>query len=230
MRREWEPEDLIACWTLVEDDWRLVANKRGGSRLAFALLLKFFELEGRFPRHVGELPRQAPSGTECSVGSTSSLQCVYSDPNVTVTPACKRLLQTAPRTHVQPRNSQVQPMSTHDNCTNSGLQPKYANAGNTQYYSATLWAYQAPGYFCYFLTVWNGSQNYFDFDDYWYINVRIWHCGSPWPGEQGTGTGPPAQLRTSVIYYGTCGAQADDAGSWGYIDYVQEYFPYVHIG
>jgi hypothetical protein len=59
MRREWEPEDLIACWTQVEDDWRLVANKRGGSRLAFALLLKFFELEGRFPRHLGEVPRQA---------------------------------------------------------------------------------------------------------------------------------------------------------------------------
>jgi hypothetical protein len=42
MRREWEPEDLIACWTLVEDDWRLVANKRGGSRLAFAGLATFF--------------------------------------------------------------------------------------------------------------------------------------------------------------------------------------------
>ncbi|TMD97620.1 MAG: DUF4158 domain-containing protein, partial [Chloroflexi bacterium] len=59
MRREWEPEDLIACWTLVDDDWRHLANKRGRSRLAFALFLKFFELEGRFPRHAGELPRQA---------------------------------------------------------------------------------------------------------------------------------------------------------------------------
>lgn len=59
MRREWEPEDLIACWTLVDDDWRLLANKRGPSRLAFGLCLKFFELEGRFPRHAGELPRQA---------------------------------------------------------------------------------------------------------------------------------------------------------------------------
>jgi hypothetical protein len=26
MRREWDPEDLIACWTLVDDDWALVAN------------------------------------------------------------------------------------------------------------------------------------------------------------------------------------------------------------
>ncbi len=59
MRREWEPEELIACWTLVDEDWRLVGNKSGATRLGFALLLKFFELEGRFPRHAGEVPRQA---------------------------------------------------------------------------------------------------------------------------------------------------------------------------
>jgi hypothetical protein len=59
MRREWTPEDLIGSWTLVEDDWRLVGNKTGATRLGFALLLKFFELEGRFPRHAAELPRQA---------------------------------------------------------------------------------------------------------------------------------------------------------------------------
>jgi hypothetical protein len=58
MRREWTPEDLIASWTLVEDDWRLVGNKSGATRLGFALLLKFLELEGRFPRHAAELPWQ----------------------------------------------------------------------------------------------------------------------------------------------------------------------------
>jgi hypothetical protein len=58
VRRERAPEDLIACWTLVEADWDLVGNKAGATRLGFALLLKFFELEGRFPRHAGELPRQ----------------------------------------------------------------------------------------------------------------------------------------------------------------------------
>ena len=59
MRRGWEPEDVVACWTLVEDDWALVANKTGPTRLGFALLLKFFELEARFPRHAGELPPAA---------------------------------------------------------------------------------------------------------------------------------------------------------------------------
>lgn len=59
MRRDWEPEDLIACWTLGDEDWRLVGNKTGATRLGFALLLKFFELEARFPRHSGEMPRDA---------------------------------------------------------------------------------------------------------------------------------------------------------------------------
>ena len=59
MRREWEPEELIDCWTLVDDDWELVAKKRGATRLGFALLFKFYELEGRFPRHAGEVPKPA---------------------------------------------------------------------------------------------------------------------------------------------------------------------------
>lgn len=29
------------------EDWRLVGNKSGATRLGFSLLLKFFELEGR---------------------------------------------------------------------------------------------------------------------------------------------------------------------------------------
>ncbi|WP_405148756.1 hypothetical protein OG589_12230 [Sphaerisporangium sp. NBC_01403] len=27
MRREWEPEELIAAWTLLDGDWELVGNK-----------------------------------------------------------------------------------------------------------------------------------------------------------------------------------------------------------
>lgn len=43
----------------MDADWRLVANKSGATRLGFAVLLKFFELEGRFPRHAGEPPPAA---------------------------------------------------------------------------------------------------------------------------------------------------------------------------
>ena len=59
MRREWEPEDLIACWTLIDAGWALIANKRGPTRLGFALSLKYFELEARFPHHAGEIPQAA---------------------------------------------------------------------------------------------------------------------------------------------------------------------------
>jgi hypothetical protein len=56
VRQHWEPEELVAAWTLVEDDWRLLGNKAGATRLGFALLLKFFEQEGRFPAGPEELP------------------------------------------------------------------------------------------------------------------------------------------------------------------------------
>jgi hypothetical protein len=47
--REWEPEDVIACWTPGDEDWRLLGNKSGSTRLGFALLLKFFELHPLSP-------------------------------------------------------------------------------------------------------------------------------------------------------------------------------------
>ena len=56
VRREWELDDLIDCWTLDEDELRLIANKSGATRLGFALLLKYFEQEARFPRHAGDVP------------------------------------------------------------------------------------------------------------------------------------------------------------------------------
>lgn len=59
MRREWDPEDLIACWTLIDADWTLVGNKTGSTRLGFAASLKFFELEARFPHHDVEIPPAA---------------------------------------------------------------------------------------------------------------------------------------------------------------------------
>ena len=56
MRQEWSPEDLVECWTLVEGDRPLVGIQSGATRLGFALLLKFFELEGRFPAYPQEGP------------------------------------------------------------------------------------------------------------------------------------------------------------------------------
>ncbi|MFB9462522.1 DUF4158 domain-containing protein [Streptomyces cinereospinus] len=59
MRQDWEPEDLIEVWTLLEDDMKRVRNKSGATRLGFALLLKFFEAEARFPESAQEVPTAA---------------------------------------------------------------------------------------------------------------------------------------------------------------------------
>ncbi len=77
MRREWAPEELIACWTLVEDDRRLVGNKTGATRLGFAVLLKFFELEARFPRGPGEVPPAAVRYLARQVGVEPALFAGY---------------------------------------------------------------------------------------------------------------------------------------------------------
>ncbi|MGH3125562.1 MAG: DUF4158 domain-containing protein, partial [Streptosporangiaceae bacterium] len=58
MRREWELEDLIEYWTLDEQERGLLGNKSGVTRLGFALMLKYFELEARFPRRE-DIPRAA---------------------------------------------------------------------------------------------------------------------------------------------------------------------------
>lgn len=59
MRQDWEPEDLIEVWTLLEDDMKRLRNKSGANRLGFAMLLKFFEAEARFPETDREVPAAA---------------------------------------------------------------------------------------------------------------------------------------------------------------------------
>ncbi|MGH3671467.1 MAG: DUF4158 domain-containing protein [Pseudonocardiaceae bacterium] len=54
-----DDDELIEQWTLVGEELDQVAGKRGPTRLAFALLLRFHTLHGRFPRGRGELPDEA---------------------------------------------------------------------------------------------------------------------------------------------------------------------------
>lgn len=39
------------------DEFEILANKSGPTRLGFAVLLKFFQFEGRFPNAKNEVPR-----------------------------------------------------------------------------------------------------------------------------------------------------------------------------
>ena len=56
MKREWHPDELIEHWTILPGERTLIGNKHGPTRLGFAVLLKFFQHEGRFPRQSSEVP------------------------------------------------------------------------------------------------------------------------------------------------------------------------------
>src|SRR5688572_9824916 len=49
-------DELIEHWTVLSDEAGLVSAKQEGTRLAFALLLKYFTQYGRFPRGRAEFP------------------------------------------------------------------------------------------------------------------------------------------------------------------------------
>jgi len=56
MKREWHPDELVEHWTILPGDRQLIGNKHGPTRLGFAVLLKFFQHKGRFPRQPYEIP------------------------------------------------------------------------------------------------------------------------------------------------------------------------------
>jgi hypothetical protein len=51
VQAEGEPDELIDSWTLTGSDWDLIANKADVTRLGFGVMLKFYEIEGRFPAY-----------------------------------------------------------------------------------------------------------------------------------------------------------------------------------
>ena len=57
MKRKWDNHELVEHWTIDEEEQSLIRQKRGANRLGFALLLKFFQLKGRFPEKKNEMPR-----------------------------------------------------------------------------------------------------------------------------------------------------------------------------
>src|SRR5262245_60336471 len=55
MKRAWHPNELAQCWTLNPDELELLGNKTGVTRLRFAVLLKAFQFDGRFPDRRGDV-------------------------------------------------------------------------------------------------------------------------------------------------------------------------------
>src|SRR5690349_18278755 len=61
MKRQWDIEELIEHFTLIQKDLTFLANKTGATRLGCALLLKCFQYEGRFPAGPHEIPKDVVS-------------------------------------------------------------------------------------------------------------------------------------------------------------------------
>ncbi len=57
MKRSWQPEELIEHWTLIPTELDFLTKKTATNRLGIALLLKYFQYEGRFPTSKAEIPR-----------------------------------------------------------------------------------------------------------------------------------------------------------------------------
>ena len=76
MKRQWENEELVEHWTLDVEDRALLDNKTGATRLGFAVLLKFFRREGRFPQHKNEVPALVITFLATQVGVASSLLAI----------------------------------------------------------------------------------------------------------------------------------------------------------
>ncbi len=77
MKRQWETEELVEHWTLDVEDRTLLDNKTGATRLGFAILLKFFRREGRFPQHKNEVPGIVITYLSTQVGVDASAYMQY---------------------------------------------------------------------------------------------------------------------------------------------------------
>src|SRR5262245_4830676 len=53
--QQWTIDDLIDHWTLLPSERDQLANKTGATRLGFAVMLKAFALDGRFPSSLHDI-------------------------------------------------------------------------------------------------------------------------------------------------------------------------------
>jgi hypothetical protein len=58
MKHNWHPDELRQLWSLSTEEILLAQGKRIQSRLGYAVLLKYFQYMGRFPKTALEVPRQ----------------------------------------------------------------------------------------------------------------------------------------------------------------------------
>lgn len=77
MKRLWQPEELVKHFTLLPEESVLLANKTGSTRLGFAVLLKLFRYESRFPYYKREVPEAVVAHIAKQVGVPSKQYLRY---------------------------------------------------------------------------------------------------------------------------------------------------------
>jgi hypothetical protein len=73
MKQCWSEEELTDLWVLLPEETALLSGLMDGQRLGFAVLLKFFQIEGRFPREHKEIPATAVEYIARMLGVDASL-------------------------------------------------------------------------------------------------------------------------------------------------------------
>ena len=69
MKHDWTDGELTVHWSLTAEEMALLPNCVDSNRLGFAVQLKFFDIEGRFPR----TPREIPTSALCCVADQLGL-------------------------------------------------------------------------------------------------------------------------------------------------------------
>jgi hypothetical protein len=70
-------DELVDHWTVLSDEAGLVNAKQESTRLAFALLLKFYTQHGRFPRGRAEFPDEVVDYVACQTKTPASTLGLY---------------------------------------------------------------------------------------------------------------------------------------------------------
>ena len=77
MKRVWDADELVEQWTLTPGEIALLDPRTGHNRLGFAVLLKCFDMEGRFPRHKHEIPAAVVAHVAAQVGVPAAAYLHY---------------------------------------------------------------------------------------------------------------------------------------------------------
>ncbi|MGW8960059.1 DUF4158 domain-containing protein [Paenibacillus sp. NPDC055715] len=77
MKRNWELDELIEHFTILPYEMKLVENKLAENKIGFAVLLKFFQNEARFPTHKFEVPKAVISYIAKQIFCESELYAQY---------------------------------------------------------------------------------------------------------------------------------------------------------